>query len=141
MKLKLHCKVWYQTGSLHQSKFFDIQRVTGKLFSVFAFLYLIFHGTISDSPPSGQWRDLQPRPKLTEDINDNLGLFPFQIIPLESFKAQSWNGSFVAVVAGGDGIPLTFSNRSHYVDLALEFRLHEMDKQVDKEIVVGFAYN
>ena len=57
-------------------------------------------------------------------------LWMFQIIPLESFKAQSWNGSFVAVVAGGDGIPLTFSNRNHYVDLALEFRLHEMDKQV-----------
>ena len=35
------------------------------------------------------------------------------------------------VVAGGDGIPLTFANRSYYVDLAVEFRLHEMDKQVN----------
>ena len=54
----------------------------------------------------------------------------FQVIPLESFRAQSWNGSFVSVVAGGDGIPLTFANRHQYVERALHFRLHEMDRQV-----------
>ncbi|XP_076815895.1 putative E3 ubiquitin-protein ligase HERC1 isoform X3 [Clavelina lepadiformis] len=53
-----------------------------------------------------------------------------EIIPLETFKAQSWDGSFVSVVVGGDGIPLTFSNRNQYADQALEFRRHEMDRQI-----------
>lgn len=52
------------------------------------------------------------------------------VIPLESFRAQSWNGAFVPVMAGGDGIPLTFANRHQYVERALNFRLHEMDRQV-----------
>nr|XP_026694983.1 probable E3 ubiquitin-protein ligase HERC1 isoform X2 [Ciona intestinalis] len=54
-----------------------------------------------------------------------------EIIPLESFKAQSWNGKFVPVVVGGDGIPLTFRNRKEYSDQALYFRLHELDQQVE----------
>nr|CAB3252556.1 probable E3 ubiquitin-protein ligase HERC1 [Phallusia mammillata] len=52
------------------------------------------------------------------------------IIPLESFKAQSWDGRFVAAVAGGEGIPLTFANRIQYAERALQFRLHEMDRQI-----------
>ena len=59
-------------------------------------------------------------------------IFFHQIIPLETFKAQSWDGSFVSVVVGGDGIPLTFSNRNQYADQALEFRRHEMDRQVEQ---------
>jgi len=65
------------------------------------------------------------------DVERTRFAFSFQIIPLETFKAQSWDGSFVAATAGGDGIPLTFANRHLYADRALEFRLHEMDRQVD----------
>ena len=53
-----------------------------------------------------------------------------QIIPLEWFEGQSADGRFVPVVPGGRSIPLTFSNRKEYVDRALAYRLHEMDRQV-----------
>uniref|UniRef100_H2Y861 HECT domain-containing protein n=1 Tax=Ciona savignyi TaxID=51511 RepID=H2Y861_CIOSA len=52
------------------------------------------------------------------------------VIPLESFKAQSWSGSFKPVVVGGEHIKLTFANRGVYSEQALNFRLHEIDKQV-----------
>ncbi|KAF7696652.1 hypothetical protein HF521_005070 [Silurus meridionalis] len=52
------------------------------------------------------------------------------MIPLGSFVAHSADGKLVPVVPGGHNLPLTFSNRVEYVERALEFRLHEMDRQV-----------
>ncbi|XP_030623810.1 probable E3 ubiquitin-protein ligase HERC1 [Chanos chanos] len=52
------------------------------------------------------------------------------MIPLDSFVAHSADGKLVPVVPGGHNIPLTFSNRTEYVERALEYRLHEMDGQV-----------
>lgn len=52
------------------------------------------------------------------------------MIPLGSFVAHSADGKLVPVVPGGHNLPLTFSNRAEYVERALEFRLHEMDRQV-----------
>lgn len=44
--------------------------------------------------------------------------------------AHSANGKLVPVVPGGHNVPLTFSNRTEYVERALDYRLHEMDRQV-----------
>ncbi|XP_053504405.1 probable E3 ubiquitin-protein ligase HERC1 isoform X4 [Ictalurus furcatus] len=52
------------------------------------------------------------------------------MIPLDSFVAHSADGKLVPVVPGGHNLPLTFSNRAEYVERALEYRLHEMDRQV-----------
>ncbi|KAM9841857.1 putative E3 ubiquitin-protein ligase HERC1 [Aulostomus maculatus] len=52
------------------------------------------------------------------------------MIPLDSFMAHSADGRLVPVVPGGQNISLTFSNRTEYVERALEYRLHEMDSQV-----------
>ncbi|XP_065100040.1 probable E3 ubiquitin-protein ligase HERC1 isoform X2 [Paramisgurnus dabryanus] len=52
------------------------------------------------------------------------------MIPLYSFVAHSANGTLVPVVPGGHNLPLTFSNRNEYVERALNYRLHEMDRQV-----------
>ncbi|XP_066501303.1 probable E3 ubiquitin-protein ligase HERC1 isoform X2 [Hoplias malabaricus] len=52
------------------------------------------------------------------------------MIPLDSFVAHSADGRLVPVVPGGHNLPLTFSNRNEYVEQALEYRLHEMDRQV-----------
>uniref|UniRef100_A0A8C9U1I0 HECT-type E3 ubiquitin transferase n=1 Tax=Scleropages formosus TaxID=113540 RepID=A0A8C9U1I0_SCLFO len=64
---------------------------------------------------------------------DNSGIteenFPV-MIPLDSFTAHSADGRLVSVVPGGHNIPLTFANRTEYVERALEYRLHEMDRQV-----------
>ncbi|XP_013861909.1 probable E3 ubiquitin-protein ligase HERC1 isoform X4 [Austrofundulus limnaeus] len=53
------------------------------------------------------------------------------MIPLDSFMAHSADGRLVPVVSGGQNISLTFSNRTEYVERALDYRLHEMDAQVD----------
>ncbi|XP_037548156.1 probable E3 ubiquitin-protein ligase HERC1 [Nematolebias whitei] len=53
------------------------------------------------------------------------------MIPLESFMAHSADGRLVPVVSGGQNISLTFANRTEYVERALDYRLHEMDAQVD----------
>ena len=53
-----------------------------------------------------------------------------QVIPLDCFEAQSSDGSFVPVIPGGRSVPLTFSNRQEYATRALEYRLHEFDRQV-----------
>lgn len=53
-----------------------------------------------------------------------------QMIPIESFEAQSMNSKFVPIVPGGKNIKLTFQNRREYVEKALHFRLHELDEQV-----------
>ena len=55
---------------------------------------------------------------------------PPQMIPIESFEAQSMNGSFVPIIPGGGNTKLTFHNRKEYVEKALKFRLHELDQQV-----------
>ncbi|XP_035383560.1 probable E3 ubiquitin-protein ligase HERC1 isoform X3 [Electrophorus electricus] len=51
------------------------------------------------------------------------------MIPLDSFVAHSADGKLVPVVPGGQNLPLTFQNRTEYVERALEYRLHEMDRQ------------
>uniref|UniRef100_A0A6Q2XRL6 HECT-type E3 ubiquitin transferase n=1 Tax=Esox lucius TaxID=8010 RepID=A0A6Q2XRL6_ESOLU len=43
---------------------------------------------------------------------------------------SSLDGKLVPVVPGGHNISLTFSNRNDYVERALDYRLHEMDRQV-----------
>ncbi|KAM4720559.1 putative E3 ubiquitin-protein ligase HERC1 isoform 3-T4 [Anableps anableps] len=53
------------------------------------------------------------------------------MIPLDSFMAHSADGRLVPVVPRGQNISLTFSNRTEYVERALDYRLHEMDSQVD----------
>ncbi|TRY98659.1 hypothetical protein DNTS_005902 [Danionella cerebrum] len=52
------------------------------------------------------------------------------MIPLDSFMAHGADGKLVPVVPGGRNLPLTFSNRNDYVERALYYRLHEMDRQV-----------
>ena len=53
-----------------------------------------------------------------------------EVIPLDCFEAQSCDGSFVPIIAGGRSLALTFANRQDYATRALEFRLHEFDRQV-----------
>ncbi|MGH0120210.1 UNVERIFIED_CONTAM: hypothetical protein FKN15_006371 [Acipenser sinensis] len=53
-----------------------------------------------------------------------------EMIPLDSFVGQSADGKMVPIIPGGNSIPLTFSNRQEYVDRAIEYRLHEMDRLV-----------
>lgn len=53
-----------------------------------------------------------------------------QMIPLDSFVGQSADGKMVPIIPGGNSIPLTFSNRKEYVERAVEYRLHEIDRQV-----------
>ncbi|XP_078388638.1 putative E3 ubiquitin-protein ligase HERC1 isoform X9 [Cetorhinus maximus] len=53
-----------------------------------------------------------------------------EMIPLDSFVGQSADGKMVPIIPGGNSIPLTFSNRKEYVDRAIEYRLHEIDRQV-----------
>lgn len=52
------------------------------------------------------------------------------MIPIEVFEAQSMSGKVVSIVSGGHNKKLTFQNRKDYVDKALNFRLHELDRQV-----------
>ncbi|XP_033842077.1 probable E3 ubiquitin-protein ligase HERC1 isoform X2 [Periophthalmus magnuspinnatus] len=52
------------------------------------------------------------------------------MITLDSFVGQSADGKMVPIIPGGNSIPLTFSNRKEYVDRAIEYRLHEIDRQV-----------
>uniref|UniRef100_A0A8C4H0W8 HECT-type E3 ubiquitin transferase n=1 Tax=Dicentrarchus labrax TaxID=13489 RepID=A0A8C4H0W8_DICLA len=52
------------------------------------------------------------------------------MIPLDSFMAHSADGRLVPVVPGGQNISLNFTNRTEYVERALDYRLHEMDSQV-----------
>lgn len=59
-----------------------------------------------------------------------LCVFVFQMIPLDSFVGQSADGKMVPIIPGGNSIPLTFSNRKEYVERAIEYRLHEIDRQV-----------
>lgn len=54
----------------------------------------------------------------------------FQMIPLDSFVGQSADGKMVPIIPGGNSIPLSFSNRKEYVERAVEYRLHELDRQV-----------
>ncbi|KAG7482610.1 putative E3 ubiquitin-protein ligase HERC1 isoform X1 [Solea senegalensis] len=53
-----------------------------------------------------------------------------EMIPLDSFVGQSADGKMVPIIPGGNSIPLTFSNRKEYVERAIEYRLHELDRQV-----------
>ncbi|XP_014872809.1 probable E3 ubiquitin-protein ligase HERC1 isoform X1 [Poecilia latipinna] len=53
-----------------------------------------------------------------------------EMIPLDSFVGQSADGKMVPIIPGGGSIPLSFSNRKEYVERAVEYRLHEIDRQV-----------
>ncbi|XP_068597946.1 probable E3 ubiquitin-protein ligase HERC1 [Brachionichthys hirsutus] len=53
-----------------------------------------------------------------------------EMIPLDSFVGQSADGKMVPIIPGGNSIPLTYSNRKEYVERAIEYRLHEIDRQV-----------
>uniref|UniRef100_A0A3Q2XK51 HECT-type E3 ubiquitin transferase n=1 Tax=Hippocampus comes TaxID=109280 RepID=A0A3Q2XK51_HIPCM len=53
-----------------------------------------------------------------------------EMIPLDSFVGQSADGKMVPIIPGGNSIPLTFSNRKEYVERAIEYRLHEINRQV-----------
>ncbi|XP_062242430.1 probable E3 ubiquitin-protein ligase HERC1 isoform X5 [Platichthys flesus] len=53
-----------------------------------------------------------------------------EMIPLDSFVGQSADGKMVPIIPGGTSIPLSFSNRKEYVERAIEYRLHELDRQV-----------
>ncbi|KAM3626014.1 uncharacterized protein V6R79_021387 [Siganus canaliculatus] len=53
-----------------------------------------------------------------------------EMIPLDSFVGQSADGKMVPIIPGGNSIPLSFSNRKEYVERAIEYRLHEIDRQV-----------
>ena len=53
------------------------------------------------------------------------------MIPIDCFEGQSSDGRIVPIVPGGRSIPLTYTNRKQYVDRAVEYRLHEMDMQVN----------
>lgn len=59
-----------------------------------------------------------------------VGSLFFQMIPLDSFVGQSADGKMVPIIPGGNSIPLSFSNRKEYVERAIEYRLHEIDRQV-----------
>ncbi|XP_021370838.1 probable E3 ubiquitin-protein ligase HERC1 isoform X1 [Mizuhopecten yessoensis] len=52
-----------------------------------------------------------------------------EFIPLDSFLGQSSDGRLIPVISGGSTIRLHFHNRRDYVEAALNFRLHEMDRQ------------
>ncbi len=52
------------------------------------------------------------------------------MIPIDKYETQSMCGIYLPIVPNGHDIKLTFGNRCDYVDKALEFRLHELDKQV-----------
>ncbi|XP_073979432.1 probable E3 ubiquitin-protein ligase HERC1 isoform X3 [Rhodnius prolixus] len=54
-----------------------------------------------------------------------------EVIPLECFEGTSWTGKMVPIVPGGRSMPLTFENRHEYVEQAVNFRLHEMDLQIN----------
>ncbi|BFZ01051.1 hypothetical protein BsWGS_04090 [Bradybaena similaris] len=53
-----------------------------------------------------------------------------EFIPIDTFEGQSSSGHMVAVVPGGQSLPVHFHNRNEYVDCVLQYRLHEWDKQV-----------
>ncbi|KAJ8417270.1 hypothetical protein AAFF_G00284970 [Aldrovandia affinis] len=53
-----------------------------------------------------------------------------EMIPLDSFVGQSADGKMVPIIPGGNSIPLSFSNRKEYVERAIEYRLHEIHRQV-----------
>lgn len=56
------------------------------------------------------------------------------MIPLDSFVGQSADGKMVPIIPGGNSIPLSFSNRKEYVERAIEYRLHEIDRQVGADV-------
>ena len=56
--------------------------------------------------------------------------FSPQMIPIDKYEAQSMCGKYLPITPNGHDIPLTFGNRVDYFNKALEFRLHELDKQV-----------
>ncbi|KAB0406128.1 hypothetical protein E2I00_018590, partial [Balaenoptera physalus] len=63
-----------------------------------------------------------------------------EMIPLDSFVGQSADGKMVPIIPGGNSIPLTFSNRKEYVERAIEYRLHEMDRQQVAAVREGMSW-
>ncbi|KAI6658552.1 E3 ubiquitin-protein ligase HERC1-like [Oopsacas minuta] len=64
--------------------------------------------------------------KLSEDITPSTFS---EMIPISSYEAYNMAGQLAPVVTGGSNIPLTYSNRKEYVEKAIQFRLHELDRQ------------
>ncbi|TRY89480.1 hypothetical protein DNTS_016060 [Danionella cerebrum] len=77
------------------------------------------------------WKQLCCVPVSLEDLEEVDLLY---MIPLDSFIGQSADGKMVPIIPGGSSIPLTFSNRKEYVERAIEYRLHEMDRQVSSRL-------
>ncbi|XP_066271875.1 probable E3 ubiquitin-protein ligase HERC1 [Branchiostoma lanceolatum] len=95
------------------------------------------------------WKQLAGMPLTIDDVEDVDALFVqslrsirdidksgvtsetfHEVIPLDCFEGQSVDGRFVPIIPGGRSIPLTFHNRKEYVERALQYRLHEIDRQV-----------
>lgn len=74
--------------------------------------------------PTPPLREAPPPAVLTRPVSLS------QMIPLDSFVGQSADGKMVPIIPGGNSIPLSFSNRKEYVERAVEYRLHEIDRQV-----------
>ena len=45
-------------------------------------------------------------------------------------------GHLTPILLGGSNIPLTYANRKEYVEKSIQFRLHELDKQVGKYNII-----
>lgn len=54
-----------------------------------------------------------------------------EVIPLECYEGTSSTGRVVPIVPGGRAIPLTWNSRMDYVEKAIQFRIKEMDLQVE----------
>ena len=57
-------------------------------------------------------------------------MYSLQMIPIDNYETQSMCRKFLPIVPNGRDIKLTYRNRKDYVEKALQFRLHELDKQV-----------
>ena len=54
-----------------------------------------------------------------------------EYIPLDSFEGQSLAGQLVPVIPGGGTMQLNFHNRREYVEAVFNYRLNEMNQQVN----------
>ena len=58
------------------------------------------------------------------------------MIPISSYEAYNMAGHLTPILLGGSNIPLTYANRKEYVEKSIQFRLHELDKQVGKYNII-----
>ncbi|XP_063955724.1 probable E3 ubiquitin-protein ligase HERC1 isoform X1 [Lytechinus pictus] len=144
-----------ETGSNRDRFLLSPSASSEEQLSLFKFLGILFGVAIRTKKPLDLhlapvvWKQLVGIPLTTQDLEevdflnvqnlrnisdiDKSGVNEdnfHEVIPLERFEGQSADGRFVPVVPGGWSIPLTFSNRKEYVERALAYRLHELDRQV-----------